>query len=82
MSDVQFKTKLYQVVIKEDRSGYSVVNLETGVVEYDNPALPRCIIIAEEYTAALQRLDPVAVSPTEVLKDASILSFPRKNDTE
>ena len=44
----EFNTVNYTVQLSNNRDSYEVVNKETGVVEFEDTSLPRCIIVAEE----------------------------------
>lgn len=61
-----YTNKNYKVELAEGATEYTVTNVETGVVEFTNPSLPRCIIVAQESEAALDRY-----LPKEVNQDAS-----------
>lgn len=43
------ENKNYVVILSESKDGYEIVNKETGVTEGAHPALPRALIVADEY---------------------------------
>lgn len=53
-----FDNKNYTVELNDNSDGYNVVNKETGVIEYTESSLPRCIIVAAESSSALDRYFP------------------------
>lgn len=69
----------YSVTVNEEGNGYQVTNLATGVVEYTNTSLPRCLIIAEESEDYLSRR-----KQEEELKEATsarVFTFPPKDNS-
>ncbi len=80
---VLYSNSRYSVTLNSSSDGYQVNNLSTGVVEYDNRSLPRCIVIARE---ADEYLEFVAAQEEpkkpEGDGDARVVRFPRKNDSE
>lgn len=53
-----YTNKNYKVELAEGGEEYTVTNIATGVVEFSNPSLPRCLIVAQESDAALDRFMP------------------------
>ena len=45
-----YRKDRYFIRINAEGDKYEVVNEETGVVEYSERSLPRCIIIADEFS--------------------------------
>lgn len=56
-----FENKNYKVELNDTGDGYAVVNLETGVTEFESTSLPRSIIVADESEGALDRYLKVSV---------------------
>ena len=74
----------YEVRIKEteDTRIYVVVNSNTGVVEYENKSLPRCMCIADESDDYLKRhAEYEKKEAPKESKIASIVSLVPKEDT-
>lgn len=65
MKTTLFKTPKYEVYLPAGGVEYEVINLETFVIEHKNTSLPRAIIVAEEYTHALDRLFPKQITSEE-----------------
>lgn len=87
MKTTMYKTDLYEVYLEAGGTDYEVINLETFVIEHKNTSLPRAIIVAQEYTAALKQLLPkkVELDDTVTLEgvlDETVVRFPGKNRTE
>lgn len=53
-----YENKNYKVTLPTDAVKYEVVNKETGVVEFTEASLPRCIIVALEYDQVLDKYLP------------------------
>lgn len=51
------ENKYYSVTLSPNRDGYEIINKETGVVEAAHAALPRALIVSEEYNDYLLRRD-------------------------
>lgn len=66
----------YKVTTRFLRLGYQVTNLATGVVEYKNSSLPRCIIMAEECDEFFSRRELA----TKEVTNARVLAFPSKDN--
>lgn len=50
-----YENKNYKVTLPENGVKYEVVNKETGVVEFTEASLPRCVIVALEYDQVLEK---------------------------
>lgn len=76
-----YRGRLYEVSINGNGDGYQVTNLVTGVVEYENKSLPRCLIIFDESEDYMgNRKDREEAE--EVVQDARVLTFRPKNNPE
>lgn len=53
-----YENKNYKVELAENGQEYTVTNIATGVVEFMNTSLPRCLIVAQESDSALDRYMP------------------------
>lgn len=75
----------YEVRIKEteDTRTYVVVNTSTGVTEYENKSLPRCMCIADESDDYLKRhTEYEKKEASKENKLASIVSIVPKDSSE
>lgn len=53
MSEALYTNDNYEVHVNSDGNGYDVVNIQTGIVEYENQQLPDCIFAAESMNSVL-----------------------------
>ncbi len=69
----------YEVLVNGDGDGYLVRNKQTGVTEYQNSALPRCIIVAKESFDYLDRNEQEEAATAEAEaapKPSNVISIP------
>lgn len=64
--DVEYAGGRYEV-------GYSVLNTDTGVIEFNSPSLPDCISLAAQSAAALVFFNRDDGIDTSMLEDEEIL---------
>lgn len=67
-----FESLPYQVYVKEDKSGYVVLNVGTGVFEVEDPVLGKCITYADHSAEFLEAY----LSARKSSKDSNIAVFP------
>lgn len=79
-----YRGATYVVTLEDGGDKYKVTNLNTGVVEYENTSLPRCLITAEEsdwyFEKRKEREEAEAVSKES--SSARIVKFPSKDDPQ
>lgn len=49
-----YRNDNYKIVGNAERSLYEVINLRSGIVEYEDRAFPKCRIVAEQFNKAIK----------------------------
>lgn len=57
----------YLVTADTDKGLYDVVNRRSGIVEYSNTALPKCIIAADEWNRVIIQSQPKESTTGELI---------------
>lgn len=57
----------YIVTADTEKGLYDVVNRKSGIIEYSNTALPKCIIAAEEWNRVIVQSQPKEQKTGEII---------------
>lgn len=71
-----YRGSTYEVSINDAGDGYQVTNLVTGIIEYKNASLPRCLIIFDESEDFMKDWREKSEKPVSIPKPTKVVSFP------
>ena len=82
MTDL-YRRERYYIRISGEADKYEVCNEETGVVEYSDRSLPRCMVVADEFADFFERLTKQEAKEVhKESKSATIVSIVPQDRTE